>query len=35
MILASHDEIDFVQRLFLNETFAIENYHVGTVPNVG
>ena len=31
MILASHDKIEFVQRLFWNETFAVENYDVGMV----
>ena len=33
-ISASHDKIDFVQRLFRNETFSNESYHVGMVPNV-
>ena len=31
MILASHDKIEFVQRIFWNETFAVENYDVGMV----
>ena len=34
MNLASYDQINSIQHLFRNETFSVENYDVGTVPNV-